>query len=757
MRARAVLLSTLSAILCSSSAIARPWRAMMAPGDVAKQHAHVEEQCEKCHLVYKGVPNEKCLDCHAAIQTRMTKGEGFHATVKAQPCLDCHTDHQGRAGPMTRAKARSSFDHASTGFPLEGAHTKPGCEKCHSVPLDQLRSACISCHPDRHKGELGTRCETCHAGAPSASSWKAKLKTAADHRTSMLGRHGTLACKDCHARSEHLASKVGCGDCHQQIHGKTTAPCETCHVTTAFRPAKHDHSACTCKFPGKHITFPCLSCHPNWRFSDTPTLCSGCHAKTIKHEPLGECSSCHSPFSWKRRDVFDHNKRSTFKLADRHLHVDCARCHPEQGKFKGAPSACLACHRARGDAAHGDFGACDRCHTTTGFEKTSFDHASTGFVLSGRHARLKCQDCHASKTQGYPSRRAPRSSLPLRIGSPKGRARSLPHSLLALAEEHGGDAACTHCHEDAHRGTAGRECLRCHTTEAWSPSTFDQVRHAATRFPLEGKHAAARCTSCHVGGQLTGLPLDCAGCHLDRHRGRLGAECKSCHDPSGFKPVQAFDHARTGFALAGAHLSARCQACHEGRIQALIFAAARPPDCADCHSLGHGEELGARCEGCHPLELDASGHARPFKAARGMPYPEHAATGFPLERRHKIIACASCHPKSPAPIAKPIARCAQCHLDPHSGAAGNTCEDCHRADRFRLVRFDHDRAGWPLRGRHFVTPCMRCHTNQRFVGLPSDCWDCHARDAARAKMKVGLHPFGPLDCRDCHLSLWTWR
>jgi hypothetical protein len=75
-----------------------------------------------------------------------------------------------------------------------------------------------------------------------------------------------------------------------------------------------------------------------------------------------------------------------------------------------------------------------------------------------------------------------------------------------------------------------------------------------------------------------------------------------------------------------------------------------------------------------------------------------------------------------------------------------------------VVRFDHDRTAWPLRGRHFMTPCMSCHAGQRWVGLVDECWDCHAKDAAWGKQKDPAdHPFGPLDCAMCHASGWTWR
>jgi len=37
-----------------------------------------------------------------------------------------------------------------------------------------------------------------------------------------------------------------------------------------------------------------------------------------------------------------------------------------------------------------------------GFAPSTFDHASTGFPLSGQHEELSCQDCHAEKVDGFP-------------------------------------------------------------------------------------------------------------------------------------------------------------------------------------------------------------------------------------------------------------------------------------------------------------------------------------------------------------------
>lgn len=318
----------------------------------------------------------------------------------------------------------------------------------------------------------------------------------------------------------------------------------------------------------------------------------------------------------------------------------------------------------------------------------------------------------------------------------------------ALAEEppaHEPGVTCADCHEDPHAGTAARGCEACHDTAAWTAIAFTAADHAAAALPLDGAHAAAACAACHTDGRFLGQPTTCDGCHVDRHRGLLGEDCTACHTVEAFLPVDGFDHARSGFSLAAAHAPLECAACHrDAPGQALREG--RGPGCETCHDPAHGE-LGA-CATCH---LDA--HLG-FDAARARDVFDHRATGFHLERRHGALACASCHPDDGGP---PEARCASCHVDPHAGQLSFQCEDCHRPDRWRLTRFDHDLSGWALRGRHHVAPCASCHTGQRWIGTPTECWDCHAGDAARAlsSSDVPAHAFGRVDCGDCH-GQWRW-
>lgn len=343
-----------------------------------------------------GIPDVKCLDCHEGLAGRIASAKGFHATVGDQPCIACHQDHSGTDSAMTRDAARASFDHAKTGFPLTGSHAGPTCADCHTRPVHELDTGCADCHDDAHSSALGPACGTCHQPV----AWTAGLKALTDHLLSMEGEHGKQACDDWHTQGAHLSSSVRCSDCHPEAHGGVKTDCGHCHEVTGFKPARFDHGPCTCAFPGKHQTVECLACHEDFDFTDTPIVCSGCHVDDRTHDDLGECSRCHTATSWKE-NLFDHNRQSGFRIEGAHDAVACVQCHTG-GTFKTAPTACASCHQARGDEAHGAFGACETCHVVAGFVPSLFDHATTGFVLSGRHGTMSCPACHTEKTKDYP-------------------------------------------------------------------------------------------------------------------------------------------------------------------------------------------------------------------------------------------------------------------------------------------------------------------------------------------------------------------
>ena len=376
-------------VLCSSVALAGGWQTFLSPGPVHSVHDEFAADCDSCHLVFDGIPDTKCLDCHSGISERITSGKGFHAGAEGT-CISCHGDHMGLKAELTKEPARAGFQHDSTGFDLEGSHADIACETCHDKPLAEIGGLCGECHEDVHEGFFGTGCNSCH----QPLAWD-KVKGLTDHAILMTGGHADLACNSCHQGGANLDETPTCASCHEQAHDGTTSPCEQCHTVDGWKPASFDHGPCTCAFPGKHQTASCLDCHEAFDFSDTPTACSGCHLSERPHDDLGGCAACHTATSWTQ-NLFDHNKSTAFAIDGGHLQVSCVQCHTTEGVFKGADTACSSCHQEAGDTAHGDFGACETCHTTApSWQPTTFEHSTTGFELTGKHTDLPCQTCHA--------------------------------------------------------------------------------------------------------------------------------------------------------------------------------------------------------------------------------------------------------------------------------------------------------------------------------------------------------------------------
>jgi hypothetical protein len=726
-------------LLCSATARA-DFQSLASPGPLAKAHADLDNRCDACHVPFKGIPESACFACHAATKQRVDEKKGPHAAYVAagKKCSSCHGDHKGRGHSLTPPVPESGFDHAQgAGLALDGKHAGVACKSCHTAkPTGGLRwigiaaiDDCAGCHKkDPHKGELGTRCGACHA----ARGWKPTTKTIADHKVPMTGGHTGLKCVACHFSGKRLVETTSCGDCHEQKHGGTKAPCKVCHNVNNWKTASFTHDFCTCILPGKHQTAPCLGCHKNFVFKPTPFACAACHTKDRKHDDLGPCSRCHSALSWKTR-TFDHNQpRVGFALAGKHLEAACENCHPRKNgvaAFKSAPTKCEGCHKV---PAHGDFGPCARCHTVDGFTPQKFSHDKTAFPLDGHHVQVACQTCHQKFKKG--DFKPGPNECALCHGDPhQGQftgahgERAGPPSLVLLAQARGA--------LPAHTFSPGRGCMDCHITRGWVPSTVDVAKHATFAYPLNGRHTTLPCARCHEAGRFAGTPSACSSCHLDRHGGRFGGDCKRCHDERGFRPVPGFDHTLTGFVLVGAHTRAACAECHGPDRSRLRNQ--KNIGCITCHTPRHGLQFGADCTRCH----------KPTRFADVPPF-DHASTGFPLDRRHAAVRCTTCHDAQRAPHLD--GQCRTCHGDPHRGRTLVDCAECHRADVWAIVRFDHDRTEFPLRGHHFITPCRDCHTNDQFTGTRNECVSCHRGDRLRAE---SLHPdhraFG-FDCSGCH-------
>jgi hypothetical protein len=334
---------------------------------------------------------------------------------------------------------------------------------------------------------------------------------------------------------------------------------------------------------------------------------------------------------------------------------------------------------------------------------------------------------------------------------------------------------CQACHEPA-RGVTAARCLTCHTALAlridagqglharpdhrscerchvehqgrgfelvfWGRGGRPAFDHALTGFVLRGAHGALRCEACHQPGRITdpgalsrgganlartflGLRASCGSCHADPHRGQFGERtCTSCHGEAAWTPPSGFDHAHTGFPLAGGHARLACARCHTRRADGVVAFAGISPSCSSCHRDPHEGRFGGTCADCHGLQ-----DWRQVRRGR----IDHERTRFPLTGRHRSVACAGCHATRAAGAMRfrgtPFATCADCHRDPHAGRLGARCEDCHDTGgwgRAASRGFDHDLTRFPLRGGHAALGCASCHRGGRLTPAHERCTDCHA-------------------------------
>ncbi|MGE0362575.1 MAG: cytochrome c3 family protein [Vicinamibacterales bacterium] len=619
--------------------------ALVSPGRLSQPHASLEgiRNCTTCHEAGAGVTGAKCLACHQPIAERIRARRGVHRDVQGGDCVTCHAEHQGASGEL-RPFDTSRFDHArDAGYPLDGRHASlaTNCAACHTTrSYLAVRTACASCHQDTHRGTLGARCESCHT------------------------------------------------------------------TRVAFREGRQafDHSKAAFPLAGAHERVACESCHKKQQYKGIAfATCTACHADPHSPKATAACTSCHAPTatSWRSRR-FDH-AATRFPLAGRHQAVACVECHVRPA-LQVTPrfDTCAACHA---DPHRGAFRQdCKSCHDEQSFTKAPFDHTTTAFPLTGKHAPATCVACHKNL-----ARVAQRTGRPTRP---------------ATVEFGGLRSACASCHDDVHAADLGAACETCHSTERFAVTTYGHRRDGPF---FAGAHAPATCEACHlstapvpmaalaltrvprprtsgpaaalagstpVHGPLAGVKLSaagraCATCHADAHLGQVGTACETCHgvEAAKFAVTAGFDHARSTFALGGKHAAVPCAKCH--RAETGVFPAGTgtatrltglATACAACHTDVHRGRLGARCETCHTdqtFALTAYTHQNP--AQRTFFVGAHARA-----------TCASCHTvaggDSPAGAGAAVryaitTECTSCHRDVHNGALGPRCADCHRLDR----------------------------------------------------------------------------
>ncbi len=585
--------------------------AQISPGKLSKAHSSLEgiNQCTKCHELGAKVSDQKCLSCHEPLKVRIQQKKGYHASkeVTGKSCVTCHSEHHGVNFEMVRFD-KKTFNHTLTGYELKGKHKTNDCAKCHrpehisdpKLKLNKstflgLNPSCISCHDDYHKKTLDKDCKKCHdyeafKPAPFFNHDKTGFPLA--------GAHKTVDCKLCHKVEttngktfQHFANVPfkNCNACHVDPHkGKFGVDCKSCHTVESFHKIKasstFNHSITGFELEGKHKVIDCKKCHDNRagttdaykEFSSVRDIsCLTCHKDSHENKFGNDCSSCHSQWNFSVKDKlndFDH-KLTGYELSGKHEAVDCRKCHKET--FMTAPlphDACKKCHEDfhKGEFKDTPYTDCASCHTTTGFDLSSFDweqHEKSAFPLKGAHLATPCISCHKTDDQW--------------------KFRNIGNT-------------CVSCHDNIHEGfisekyIPANDCAACHNQDVWTSLTFD---HNTTGFALEGKHLGISCRSCHFEENEKGeiiqkfiaLDKNCMACHDNVHGQQFEengiTDCKRCHGFNTWDNSQ-FNHDNTRFKLEGAHLKVACEACHPNEIsggQTIVKYKTGKLLCIDCH------------------------------------------------------------------------------------------------------------------------------------------------------------------------------
>lgn len=452
-------------------------------------------------------------------------------------------------------------------------------------------------------GKLSWDCQDCH----TTESWSQMRDTLIfDHTATgfnLLGAHATAPCISCHKSPIFSNVGVSCGDCHSDHHkGELGNECQTCHTPRDWenrRGMLDLHASRGFALTGAHAVADCEACHTGHdrrEYAGTAVECYDCHSEAYaataepNHPQAGfshDCRLCHSA-ALSHWQYADYSHPASFPLSGGHKGIACEVCH--QNGYAGTVTDCYSCHSTdfagTTDPDHQTSGfghECMLCHTTAAWQPARYDHSATAFPLTGAHLRLNCVSCHATQYAGTPT-------------------------------------DCYACHQSSFESVTdpnhvqsgfSHVCLTCHTTNGWTPSSFD---HSSTGFQLTGAHATAQCLACHASG-YSGTPSNCYACHQTAYDATSNPShtaagfpvtCETCHSANAWTP-SSWNHDALYFPInSGAHSNVACAECHVTPSSYATF------ECILCHqhertttdtkhsSVQDYQYLSSACYACHP-------------------------------------------------------------------------------------------------------------------------------------------------------------
>ncbi len=812
-------------------------------------HTVPPRQCTDCHVNNNyNLTNTTCVGCHMA-DFQGTKNPNHVAASFPTNCAQCHT---------TGGWSPASFDHNTVNFPLTGMHTVPPrqCTDCHiNGNYNLTTTTCISCHlkdfqgttnPNHVSGGFAQTCEICH----TTSAWQPATFDHSKTAFPLTGNHMVppRQCTDCHVNNNYNITNTACVSCHQTDYNNANAPvahasagfpttCEQCHDTNLWTDGVFNHTSTGFTLTGLHTVPPrqCSDCHTNNNYNITTGTCVSCHLKDFQSTTSPNhvtsnlpqtCENCHTTATWLNA-TFNHDTTG-FPLTGNHMVPPraCVDCHINNN-YTLTNTACVSCHQtdynnATTPVAHASAGlptTCEQCHDTNLWTDGTFNHASTGFTLTGLHTvpPRQCTDCHVNNNYNITTTTCVSCHLKdfQTTNNPNHVTSNFPQTCeqchttatwLNATFNHDSTGfpltgnhtvpprACVDCHVNNNYSITNTACVSCHQTDynnattpvahAGFPTTCEQCHdtnlwtdgkfnHASTGFTLTGLHTVPprQCSDCHTNNNYSLNSTACVTCHLKDYQGttnpnhvtsNLPQTCDVCHSTATWMNA-TFNHNNTGFPLTGNHTvpPRACVDCHVNNNYSITNTA-----CVSCHQTDYNNAttpvahasagFPTTCEQCHDTNLWTDGTFN------------HASTGFTLTGLHTVPprVCTDCHVNNNYNIT--TTTCVSCHLkdfqtttNPNHVSSNfpQTCEQCHTTATWLNATFNHDTTGFPLTGNHTVPPraCVDCHVNNNYTITNTACVSCHQTDYNNATTPVAHAAAGfPTTCEQCHdTNLWT--
>jgi hypothetical protein len=179
--------------------------------------------------------------CFSQEQSTSPKADTLSPHGKiSMACDTCHT-----VSDWTVLVKKIPFNHAKTGFALQGRHATVSCRDCHAnLKFANTPNKCQDCHADLHRRKNGAECEMCH----TTNGWQVSIHNINEHqdRFPLIGAHAVVDCYSCHkvgtvGKFNRFGLSTECYSCHAPDYAKAVAPnhralgysteCRECHLS----------------------------------------------------------------------------------------------------------------------------------------------------------------------------------------------------------------------------------------------------------------------------------------------------------------------------------------------------------------------------------------------------------------------------------------------------------------------------------------------------------------------------------------------